>query len=136
MRPLRRPGGGFDDCAGRRRRAWTRRHTCISVNSSALMDNPINPPTHIIGYVERSIWPNRKSGGTMRRLVRRFHRTRKAVREDFALAGCLAASHRLKHDVVAALRIRRAVPRAMKRDEHAIAIALRKLIPVVANHAV
>src|SRR5580700_2535936 len=48
----------------------------------------------------------------------------------------MATRHRLKHDVVATLRIRRPVPRSVKRDKYAVAIALRKLLPVVVHHAV
>ena len=61
----------------------------------------------------------------MRRLPRVLVRTREAVREHDVFAGRLAIHQGLEHDVVAALRRWRAIPRAMERDECAALIAVR-----------
>ena len=64
------------------------------------------------------------------------YRSRKSIRENFAIAGGMVAGERLKDDVVTALGIRRAIPGTMKGDEHAIAIAGWKLFLVVMHHRV
>ena len=50
---------------------------------------------------------------------------RETVREHLVLARRRRAAERNEHDVVAGLRARRAVPRAVERDEDAVAIARR-----------
>lgn len=58
-------------------------------------------------------------------------RARKAVREHDVAARRLAVGKWLKDDVVAALRSRRAVPRAVKGDEGATTIRPRELRALV-----
>src|SRR6202041_751301 len=77
-----------------------------------------------------------ESAGTMRCLARRLVGPRKPIGEYFALARCFVAGQSLIHDVVAALRIRGAIPRTMKGDEQALLVVRGKLLLVVEHHAV
>ena len=59
-----------------------------AARSAALIDNSIDPPANIVGNVERAVRPDCEARGTMRSAFRRLHRSRKTVRENFAIAGC------------------------------------------------
>src|SRR5258708_35941992 len=87
---------------------------CANVNATALgatmIDNPVDPSANIAGHVKRAVRSHREARGTMRGFGRRLYRSRKTIRKYFALAGCAVPGERLKNDVVATLRIGRAIP--------------------------
>src|SRR5690349_518401 len=72
----------------------------------------------------------------MLRLARLLVSACKSVRKDDEFARKLAVLERLEHDVVAALREGRAVPRSVKSDERAVAIGSRKLLGAVEHEIV
>ncbi len=65
-----------------------------------------------------------------------LHGAGKTVGEDLILPRGLAVRERLEHDVVALLRERRAIPRAMECDEGTAAVARRELTPVVEGQVI
>src|ERR1700677_4298105 len=68
--------------------------------------------------------------------VRRFHRAGKTIGENFAGASGTLARERLVHNVVAALRIGRAIPGAVEGYEQATLIVIGKLFGAVIHHSV
>ncbi len=71
----------------------------------------------VVRDIDGAVGALRESRGTKRSPTRLFDASGKSVREDDEFAGCLAIFHRLKHHVVSLLRRRRAIPRAVERDE-------------------
>ena len=109
IRALGRLGGGCNDIAGRRRCARAGSELWVALGSAAI-DDAVDASLDIVGNVKRPISSNGHAGGTMRGSFRRLHRSRKAVGENLALAGCPVAAERLKNYVVAALRVGSPVP--------------------------
>src|SRR5580693_5616664 len=72
----------------------------------------------------------------MCRLVGRLLGSCKTVGKNLTFSGRLVARQRLKNDVVARLRIGRTIPRTVKRDEYAVAVARRELLLVIERHSV
>src|SRR5262245_2667958 len=79
-----------------------------------------------VGHVQRAVRTRREShravGGVAR--VVAFERAREAVGEFLVLARGLAVLHRLEHDLVARLRLRRAIPAPVESNESAVLILL------------
>jgi hypothetical protein len=85
----------------------------------------------VVRYIKRAVGAERETRRAVRGLTRLFDRAGEAVRENDKRPRRLAVGQRLEDDVVAALRERRAVPRAVESDECAAAIGLRELLRVV-----
>src|ERR1700693_2668823 len=120
MRALRRFRGCCNGSAGRSGQARAWRHVCGATFCAAKIDDAVNPSAYVIGNVQRTVWSHRQARGTMGGLGRGFLPPREAIRKYFALAGRALPGERLKDYVVATLRIRRSIPRAVERDEDAV----------------
>src|SRR5437667_2556109 len=105
MGALRRFRSLLNGIAGRGCGARTRHEVCDTASRAAMIDNPVDPTTYIVGNVERTIRSHRQARGTMFGFGRRLHRYRESIRKYFALAGSVVTDERLKNYVVAALRI-------------------------------
>src|ERR1700733_225102 len=68
--------------------------------------------------------------------LRRLDGSCESIGKYLALTRGVVARERLKHDVVSALRVRRAIPGTVECDEHALAIAFRELRFIVVGHPV
>src|SRR5260370_2110569 len=110
VRALWRLGGHLNGIAGRSCCAGTWRDVRGTALGAAMIDNPVDPSAYIVGNVKRAVRSHRQARGTMRGFGRRLYRSRKTIRKYFALAGCAVPGERLKNDVVATLRIWRAIP--------------------------
>src|ERR1700704_4488489 len=108
------------------RRTLRRRSSLDRSRAAALIGDAPDAATDVIGDIERTVRPDRETRWAMRGLPRVLVRARETVCEHDVFAGRLAVLQRLEHDVVAALRRWRAIPRAMERDECAALIAVRK----------
>src|SRR5271170_4113717 len=143
MRALGRFGGGAGDCTGRSRLAGTRSYMRATIADASatggkigMIDHLVNSPAHIVGNVQRAVGSDGHAAGAMRGSVRRLHPAGKTIGEYFAGAAGTLALERLVHHVVAALRIGRAIPGAMKGDEQAALVALGKLLRAVVHHSI
>ena len=135
MSALGRLGWGCDNIARWSRRTRTWRDRPGAACSAPLVDNLVNPSAHIVGDVERTIGSDCEPGGTMSCPLWSHYRSRKPIRENFAIAGGMIVGQR-KDYVVTALGIRRPIPGTMKGDEYTAAIAGWKLLLIVMNHRV
>src|SRR4029077_2171566 len=81
MSALRRFGRGCHNIAGRSRgtRAW--RDGARTTSGATLINDPVDPSTHIVGDVERTIRSDCEARGTMRCTLGGHYRSRKAVGE-------------------------------------------------------
>ncbi len=140
MRALWRLCGHLGRIAGRSRCARTWRDVFGTafgaVVGAASIDNPVDTSANIVGHIERTVRSHRQATRTMFGFARRLHRSREPIRKYLALAGCSVPGERLKHDVVAALRIWRPVPGPVEGDEDAVTIARWKLLLVVPHHCI
>jgi len=110
IRSLRRFGGSLRHLTGqsRRTRAWSERRGAAP--ETALIHNAIDPPTDIVGNVERPVRSDRQAGGTMCGTVWTLYRSRETVGENLAIARCPVAEEWLENYVIAALRLWRTIP--------------------------
>src|SRR6185312_3588213 len=124
---------------GRLRRAAQCRHvragrdTAGSVGraGAATVHDAIDPSMHVIGDVKRAAGPYGQSCRAMRRRARVFLSSGEAVSKYLALPRGRAVGEWLKHYVVALLRKRRAIPRAVEGDEYAAVVALGELLATI-----
>src|SRR5581483_3294761 len=126
---------GADDLSGRSCGigTWCWSRAC---RRTTFVSHAVNSAANVIGDVERSIRPDRQTARTMFSTIGSLHCSCESVGKDLAVGGGMAIKHWLKHNVVSALRIRRAVPRSVKSDEQALPISLRELFLIVVNHSV
>src|SRR5882757_57706 len=113
----------------RRRCGWRgrcRRWSDLVGAVAAVGDAP-DPAMHVVADVERAVRPDGETRRTEGCAARLLVLAGESVGEHDIGSGCLAVGQRLEDDVVSALRQGRAVPRAVKGDEGAAAIAGRKL---------
>src|SRR6516165_3092720 len=111
------------------RRAWfarcpagnLRRRRGRRIRGAVIGDTP-NTAVPIVRNVKRPVWSHRQSGWPVRGLARLFHRAGKAVGEDDERPGGLTVGERLKHHVIAALRLGGAIPRAVESNKGAALI--------------
>ena len=136
IRSFRRIRGSSHDFTRRARGAGAWRNLAAAVRRSTDINDLVNPPSHVVGNVQRTIGSDGDPAGPMRGFVRRFIGARETVRKHLARPRRVIAGERLVDDVVSGLRIRRAIPRAVKRDEHAAAVARGKLCLVVVRHSI
>jgi len=92
----------------------------------AMESDPPNTTMLVVGNIKRAVETDGETGRAERRLTGLFNGTRKAIGKDDEIARGLAVLERLKHDIKAALRLRRAIPRAVERDESAALIRRRE----------
>src|SRR5687768_8917411 len=88
--------------------------------------------------VRRSVRMHRETYRPVSRIARIVvgDLSRESVGEHFVLSGRLAVLQRLEHDLVSCLRLRRAIPAAVKGDEGAVAILLRKALARIEHEVV
>src|SRR5207247_10465376 len=92
---------------------------------AALVHHAPDPPRRVVGDVQRAVGAHRHAHRSM--LRPRGILLPEAVRERLIAPHRLAVLEGHERDAVTRLGERRAVPRAMERDERAAAIALRDL---------
>src|SRR5712664_3996162 len=95
-------------------RCWRGGERCIR---STMIGHAPDSAVQVVRDIDGAVGALRESGGTKRSPTWLFDASGKSVREDDEFAGGLAILHRLKHHVVSILRRRRAIPRAVERDE-------------------
>ncbi len=78
-----------------------------------------NASGFIVADVKCAVRTDSQTRRAVDRSTRILMRSGEAIGEDHVAAGRLSVGKRLEHDIVAALRTGRAVPRAMKGDERA-----------------
>ena len=78
---------------------------------------------HILGNIKSPVRAHGETRRPERRLARLLHRAGKAVGKDNERSGGLAVGKRLEDHVIAVLRFRRAIPRAVKSNESPTLIA-------------
>ena len=110
MGTLRRIRGGFNDVAGRSRRARTRSRIRGTVRRAAAINNSVDSSALVVGNVERAVCSNGKAARAMCSFVRRFDCARETVRKYFATTRSVAVRHRLENNVIALLLLRCPVP--------------------------
>ncbi len=106
---------------------------------SPLIDHPPDPAGLVVRDVEAAVRALGNARGPVSGVVGRHqrHLTGEAVGEDLVVAGRrLGAGEWDENDVVAALRQRRAVPRAVEDDERATLVACREHRPGVEHQVV
>src|SRR5580704_11910232 len=108
VRALRRLGSTHGDVASRRRRARTRHTSSVEVRTAAIV-NSVDSSANVVGNIERTIWTDGQSAGTMLGLTRRLCRSCETIGKDLALTGWAVSVQRLKDHVVTTLCIRRTV---------------------------
>src|SRR5260370_31489169 len=91
-----------------------------AVVGAASIDNPVDASAYIVGNIERAVRSHRQATRTMFGFSRRLHRSREPIRKSLALPGCSVPGERLKHDVVAALRLWRPVPGPVEGHQDAL----------------
>src|SRR5207249_753446 len=101
---------------------------------AALVHHSPDPPRRVVGDVQRAVGAHRHAHRSM--LRPRGILLPEAVRERLIAPHRLAVLEGHERDAVTRLGERRAVPRAMERDERAAAIALRELRPRVERQAI
>src|SRR6185312_308272 len=129
-------GRGGGTRAGNSAPGICRRGGIGASRGTATVDDAIDSSAHVVGDIQRSVGTHRETRGTMRGLVGRSLRPGEPIGEYLALAGRLAAGQSLIDDVVASLRIRRPIPRAVECNEYAVAVVGWKFLLVVERHAV
>src|SRR5215471_711847 len=102
----------------------------------ALVGDPPNAATLIVGYVKCTIGPDCQSGRAMRRSTRLQVRPGKTVSENYKRPGSFAVGQWLKDHIIAPLRFRSTVPGSMECDESAVLVRRRELIALVDQHVV
>src|SRR5260370_37556462 len=107
-----------------------------AVVGAAGLDNREEASAYMAGNIERPVRSHPQATRTMFGFARRLHRSREPIRKYLALAGCSVPGERLKHNVVAALRIWRSIPGPVEGDENAVTIARWKLLLVVPHHCI
>ena len=101
------------------------------------VDDAINPSPNIVGNIQRSIRPDCESrSADARRLPESSIAPAKPSAKISQVARGMIAIQRLKHNVVSALRVGRPVPRTVKGNEDAVAVAGRELFPIVVSHGI
>src|SRR5580658_7975999 len=99
----------LDNLPGRSRGPRTRGTLRVACGT-ALIDDPVNTPANVVGYIERPIGSDCHARGTMDRTLRSYHRSGETVREDFATSRCACTSEWLEDNVVPTLRVWRPIP--------------------------
>src|ERR1700733_9614210 len=110
MRSLWRLCGGFHGFThgSRRTRAWSCGRGAAS--NTTLIHNPIDPAAYVVGNIERSIRAHGKAGRTMRGAGGILVWAGETVGKNLTSARCAFTLERLENHVIAALRVRRAIP--------------------------
>jgi hypothetical protein len=92
----------------------------------AMENDPPNRTMLVVGNIKRAVGTDAETGRAERGLTGLFNGAGKAIGKDDEIARGLVVLERLKHDIKAALRLRRAIPRAVERDESAALIRRRE----------